>query len=207
MLALVAIILLVMLVGAFYYAAGFDDPADAASFEFVAIAAQSVAMVGVTLALTSRNGRLRASRFGFRPSKGSAVRWSLAVLFGYFFLAYLYTLLASPPQDDLPQELGANESTTLAVITGIFVIGIAPVVEEFFFRGFLYQAFRNGVGVWGAAAASGLIFGVIHFKPEFFIPLAGLGVLLALLFEKTNSLWPCIAVHATNNALAFAVLL
>jgi membrane protease YdiL (CAAX protease family) len=180
LLALLAIILLVMLVGA---------------------------LVGVTLALTSRIGQLRASQFGFRPSKGSAIRWALAVLFGYFLLAYLYTLLASPPEDDLPQELGANESTTLAIITGIFVIGIAPVVEEFFFRGFLYQAFRNGIGVWGAAAASGLIFGVIHFKPEFLVPLAGLGVLLALLFQKTGSLWPCIAVHAINNALAFAVLL
>ena len=33
--------------------------------------------------------------------------------------------------------------------------------------------------------------------------LAILGVILALLFEKTSSLWPCIMLHAINNTLAF----
>ena len=37
--------------------------------------------------------------------------------------------------------------------------------------------------------------------------LAILGVILALLFEKTNSLWPPIMVHAFNNTLAFAYLM
>jgi membrane protease YdiL (CAAX protease family) len=89
----------------------------------------------------------------------------------------------------------------------VFVIGVAPPVEEFFFRGFLYQSLRTRLGVLGGAVVSGLIFGAIHFKPEFLIPLASLGFLLAWLFEKTGSLWPCIAVHAINNTLAFAVLL
>ena len=52
-----------------------------------------------------------------------------------------------------------------------------------------------------------MIFGAIHFKPEFLVPLAILGTILALLFEKTGSLWPCILVHALNNGLAFAVSL
>jgi membrane protease YdiL (CAAX protease family) len=51
------------------------------------------------------------------------------------------------------------------------------------------------------------VFGAIHFKPAFLVPLAILGMVLALLFQKTNSLWPCILVHALNNALAFAVTL
>ena len=33
--------------------------------------------------------------------------------------------------------------------------------------------------------------------------LAILGVILALLFERTKSLWPCILLHAINNAIAF----
>ena len=207
LLAMLTTILLIILVGSFYVAAGFDDPADAASFEFVAIAAQSLALVGVTLAITSNIARPTALQFGFRRPRGPVLGPTLAVFFGYLAIAYVYALLVSPPKDDLPQELGADESTTLAVVTGIFVIAVAPLVEEFFFRGFLYQAFRNRIGVWAAAGASGLIFGAIHFKPEFLVPLAGLGILLAWLFEKTGSLWPCIAVHAVNNTLAFAVLL
>ena len=90
-------------------------------------------------------------------------------------------------------------------MTGVFVIGVAPVVEEFFFRGFLYQSLRTRLGVSGGAVVSGLIFGAIHFKLEYLVPLAILGTALALLFQKTGSLWPCIIVHAANNALAFAV--
>jgi len=204
--SVLATAVILMLIGIVYLAAGFDDPADAASFEFVAIAGQSLALVAVTLAITSRIAPPTPRQFGFRPAQGSAVGWALLGLFAYFAVAIAYTALFSPPEDDLPQELGASESTTLAIITGIFVIAVAPPVEEFFFRGFLYQAFRNRIGVWGAAAGSGLIFGVIHFKPEFLVPLAALGVILALLFERTKSLWPCIAVHAINNALAFSVL-
>jgi membrane protease YdiL (CAAX protease family) len=200
-------IVLIMLIGGFYVAAGFDDPADAASFDFVAIAAQSLALVAVTLAITSRIRRPSAVDFGFRRPTGPVLGPSLRVFFGYLAVAYAYSLLANPKEDDLPQQLGADESTSLAIITGIFVIAVAPLVEEFFFRGFLYQAFRNRIGVWAAAGASGLIFGAIHFKPEFLIPLASLGFLLAWLFQKTGSLWPCIAVHAINNTLAFAVLL
>jgi membrane protease YdiL (CAAX protease family) len=200
-------IVLIMLVGGIYVAAGFDDPSDAASFDFVAIAAQSLALVGVTLAITSRMLPPSPALFGFRRPKSSVVGPMLITFFGYLAVAYLYALVANPAKDDLPQELGADQSTSLAIITGIFVIGVAPFVEEFFFRGFLYQSFRNEIGVWPAALISGMIFGGIHFKPEYFVPLSALGILLAWLFEKTGSLWPCIAVHALNNTLAFAVLL
>ena len=37
--------------------------------------------------------------------------------------------------------------------------------------------------------------------------LAILGVILALLFEKTKSLWPPIMLHAVNNTLAFSYLM
>lgn len=201
-------IVLIMLVGGIYVAVGFDDPSDAASFDFVAIAVQSLALVGVALALTSRMSPSPSpALFGFRRPKSSVIGPTLIAFFGYLVVAYLYALIANPAKDDLPQELGADQSTSLAIITGVFVIGVAPFVEEFFFRGFLYQSFRNEIGVWPGAIVSGMIFGGIHFKPEYFVPLSALGILLAWLFEKTGSLWPCIAVHALNNTLAFAVLL
>jgi CAAX protease family protein len=202
---LIATVVLITFIGAFYFAAGYDDPNDAASFDFVGIAAQSAALIGTALIITSRYGRPRAQQFGFRKPEGSAFGWALTTLVGYFVLAALYSWLASPPQDDLTQKLGADKSTVLAIVTGVFVIAVAPPVEEFFFRGFLYQAFRNRIGIAGGSILSGVIFGAIHTKPDYFVPLATLGTLLALLFEKTDSIWPCILVHAVNNALAFSV--
>jgi len=206
LIALGATIVLAAILAVAYIAAGVDDPTDAASFDFAAIAAQSLAFVLAALLMTRRL-HPSAREFGFRSFKPSAFGWALLALFSYFAVAIVYGLIVQPPEDDLTQQLGADESTTLAIITGVFVIGVAPIVEEFFFRGFLYQALRTRAGVVGGAVASGLIFGGIHLKPEYLFPLAALGTVLALLFHKTGSLWPCVLVHAANNALALAVTL
>jgi CAAX protease family protein len=200
-------LMLAVLMAPFFWAFGVEDPEDSSGFAFAATAAQSIAFVAAVIGVTSRTGRPSARKFGFRPFGVGALGWALLALVTYFVLAAIYVELANPPSDELPREFGADESTALAVLTGVLVIGIAPPVEEFFFRGFLYQAFRNRFGVLGAAALSSILWGAIHFKPEFLVPLAMLGVILALLFQKTGSLWPCILVHAVNNAIAFSVTL
>jgi membrane protease YdiL (CAAX protease family) len=205
--ALVATLVLSALVAVGYLLLGFDDPESTGSFDFVAIAVQSFAFVGAALLMADRLGRPTPRQFGFRPFAPSALGWALVAMVVYFVLSAIYIQLAHPPSDDLPQQLGADKSTTLAILTGVFVVCVAPPVEEFFFRGFLYQALRTRLGVYGGAVTSGLIFGAIHFKPEFLVPLAILGTALALLFQKTNSLWPCILLHAANNAIAFSVTL
>jgi uncharacterized protein len=206
-LALVATLLLSGIVALVYLAFGYDDPNGTASFDFVAIAVQSLAFVGTALLMAERLGRPTARQFGFRAFAPSALGWAALAMAAYFVLSAIYVQIAHPPSDDLPQQLGADKSTTLAVLTGVFVISVAPPVEEFFFRGFLYQALRTRLGVLGGAVVSGLIFGAIHFEPAFLVPLAILGTALALVFEKTNSIWPCILIHAANNAIAFSVTL
>jgi CAAX protease family protein len=208
MLALVGTVIAGALLSAVYLVIGYDSPDDAPSFEFAAIAAQSLAFVGAALVMTTQNGgRPTARQFGFRPFDRSALGWAVTALVGFLVLQAIYAVITHPSPDDLPQDLGADKSTTLAIVTGFFVIVVAPPVEEFFFRGFLYQSLRNRIGVWGGAAASGLIFGAIHFKPEYLIPLAMLGAILALLFEKTGSLWPCILLHSLYNGLAYTAAL
>lgn len=203
LLALVATLLLSLLLVSVYLVLGFEDPEDTPSFEFVGIAAQSLAFVGAALLMAGQLGRPTARQFGFRPFRPSALGWALLVLVAFLIFQAIYAVLANPPRDDLPQSLGAEESTALAIVTGVFVVAVAPPVEEFFFRGFLYQTFRGRIGIWGAAALSGLIFGAIHLKLEYLAPLAVLGFLLAVLFEKTGSLWPCILLHSVYNGLAY----
>jgi len=57
------------------------------------------------------------------------------------------------------------------------------------------------------ALLSALIFGAIHFEFFKLVQLSILGVILALLFEKTGSLWSPITLHAINNTLAYIYLL
>jgi uncharacterized protein len=205
--AVIVVLVVVTLIGVVYLAVGVDRPQDNISFRFASIAAQDLVMVAVAIALIGGISRQTPRKLGFRGFHPSALGWALLGFLTYMILSALYAQLVEPPDDDLLDQLGATSSTGLAILSGIFVIGVAPFVEELFFRGFVYQSLKRQMGVWGAALSSGLIFGAIHFKPEFLVPLAILGVLLALLLERTGSLWPCILVHGLNNALVFAISL
>ena len=89
---------------------------------------------------------------------------------------------------------------------------VAPLVEELFFRGFLYRALRTRYPVVLAAIVDGAVFGLIHFEGGggdallLLPPLALLGVIFCLVYERTGTLWSVIGMHAFNNALAFSVV-
>jgi uncharacterized protein len=206
LIATVATLLFATIVAVVFAAFGSDDT-DNHGFQFVATLAGDVALVATAWYVTADLGRPTLATFGFRPTGSAAVGWVLVAFFSYLVLSGIYTVLVEPPAEDLPEQLGADESVLLAVITGLFVVAVAPVVEELFFRGFLFQALRNSWGTVLGVAGSAAIFSAIHFEPDKFVPLFILGVALALLFQKTRSLWPCIALHAINNSLAFAVSL
>ena len=124
------------------------------------------------------------------------------------FSAIWAAALGVEENDDLPQELGADDSTTALVAVAVLVCVAAPIAEEIFFRGFCFTAFRRWIGVAGGAILSGVIFGAIHAGSSdvvFLVPLAVFGVVLALLYHRTGSLLPCIVLHALNNSLALGV--
>jgi len=91
------------------------------------------------------------------------------------------------------------------------VMIVAPLGEEFFFRGFFYRALRSKFSIGLAALMDGLVFGLLHYNFEgleglLLVPqLAFLGVVFCLVYERTGSLWPVVAMHAFNNAIAYAV--
>jgi membrane protease YdiL (CAAX protease family) len=97
------------------------------------------------------------------------------------------------------------------IAAGFMVICIAPFAEEFFFRGFFYRALRSRYSVIAAALIDGALFGIIHYDFSgsdallILPPLAVLGFMFCLVYEKTGSLWPVVALHAFNNAIAYGV--
>ena len=107
------------------------------------------------------------------------------------------------------EQLGAGESTTLLVLSAGLTCVVAPICEEFLFRGFIFTALRNWCGTWPAAVITGVVFGAVHAGSAPLIdlvPLAGLGFGLCLLYRYTGSLYPCFAAHSLNNSLAFGSL-
>jgi len=79
----------------------------------------------------------------------------------------------------------------------------APLGEEVAFRGVLYPALRARVGVAPAVALSAAVFAVAHgYGVLGFTEVFWSGVLWAVAYERTGSLWPCIIAHAAGNLAA-----
>lgn len=163
-------------------------------------------------------GRTRPQDFGFRRvGVLRALGGLAAAAVGYFVVTDLYaSLLSLHGKDKLPAPLGA--ATSPAAMTGIavFVCVIAPIAEEFFFRGFIFGVLRRmriivagrDLGTWVAAIITGILFGFAHTGSALsqdLIPLGFLGFVLCLLRWRTGSLYPCMALHSLNNALALGV--
>ncbi len=86
---------------------------------------------------------------------------------------------------------------------------LAPLFEEFLFRGFLFQQFRRFYSLPNAILLSAAIFAAVHLSIESFLPLFGLGILLATVYHTTRSLWAAVITHALWNlgtVLAVTVL-
>ena len=83
-----------------------------------------------------------------------------------------------------------------------FVVGaiFAPLVEEIFFRGFLFQGFRERYGWITAMLLSAAIFAIAHLDLVVLIPTFILGCLLAYVFHRSNSIWPGIILHFLVNS-------
>jgi len=109
--------------------------------------------------------------------------------------------MGSPGQGDVLSMLGGGVGGLLVAL----LLGgvLAPVAEEVFFRGFLYAGMRSRWGVGWALVASSLIFALIHLTPSVLPPLFIMGLLLAYLYERSNSLWPSVLLHAAVNSIAF----
>jgi membrane protease YdiL (CAAX protease family) len=177
-----------------------------------------LSFVGAALYLATRVGGARAVDFGFRRVRlPRAVAAFLIGGIGYYVVTAIYaSLVRLHGSDKLPSELGVSKSTAALVGAAVFVCVVAPVCEEFFFRGFIFGALRRmritvghrEVGTWVAAILTGIFFGAVHASSasaQYLIPLGFLGFVLCLVRWRTRSLYPCMALHSVNNALALGV--
>jgi membrane protease YdiL (CAAX protease family) len=200
-----------LIIGVIGSAAGssFSDPSPAVSISATIV--QDLCFIGAALLFANLSGRPRPEQFGLRPTPfWPAVGW-IAVAFAAFYvftLVWVAILGVSPDDTKLPDELGVKDSTYALLAVAFLVAVVAPMAEEFFFRGFFFGAMRNWRGPWPAAVITGLVFGGIHVgsaEAAFLLPLAFFGFSLCLLRERTGSLYPGIALHCMNNSLAFGV--
>jgi len=96
----------------------------------------------------------------------------------------------------------SREPWTLALVAFEAVI-LAPVVEEFLYRGVLLSALLRGTGAIAALVGSSALFALIHApaEPQAVAPLFFLGMALGYVAYRTRSLMAPMLTHALFNAL------
>jgi membrane protease YdiL (CAAX protease family) len=133
---------------------------------------------------------------------GLAAGVAAGALLGLMARGYLVLLTWLPVTRDVMAEqakLAAPYQNQFAWMFLLAVV-IAPVAEEYFFRGLLYRALDREWGGWAALLLSSAYFAIYH-PPLSWIPVAGLGLLNAVLFKRTGRLVPCVLCHMAYNAV------
>lgn len=108
------------------------------------------------------------------------------------------------PQLDflLPGDLSLLNAFYMIILAGV----VAPFAEELLFRGVLYSMLRKKWSVFPSVMLSSFVFGLIH--GNIAVGLTGflIGIVAALVFEYSKSLWTSVVVHVINNSARIALL-
>ena len=89
----------------------------------------------------------------------------------------------------------------------VIAVVLAPLVEEFAFRVFAFNAFLRWTPLWVAAVASSLLFGLVHAQTPGQIvtvgtPLVAGGIVLAYVYARTRCYWSSVLAHALFNSVS-----
>jgi membrane protease YdiL (CAAX protease family) len=93
-----------------------------------------------------------------------------------------------------------NPSPLLLVTMVILAAGVAPVTEEFIFRAGVFRYVRTRVPRWAALLLPACLFAAMHNHLPSFGPLAALGVIFSLAYERTGRIGTAIVAHAMFNS-------
>jgi len=155
--------------------------------------------------------------FGFH---GPKLKRALLTAFGFILVVLPVVLLLQyeslhtldrfglPTEDQTAVKLLTDaESVWTTVYLGVFAVVLAPVAEEFIFRGMLFP-FVKQLGfpklAWFGVS---FLFALIHMNAPTFVPLFVFALGLTWLYDRTDNLLAPITAHALFNATNLAVLL
>jgi membrane protease YdiL (CAAX protease family) len=190
----------------------FDPGLNSLAARLATQALLAATLVGVAFVVTadSKRGIAPPAALGLRRPLRSPFGIAAAAYLGYVVMALVYSSLVHPHQRDITRDLGFGHGGLGTVAAGLLIVIAAPVSEEIFFRGFIFGGIRRRLSFPPAALISATIFGLFHYTGAGSIgvvpQLAFLGFALCWVYEETGSIYPTMAIHAINNAIAFTIL-
>jgi membrane protease YdiL (CAAX protease family) len=167
----------------------------------------AAALVTLKLAL----GRIRRADLGLARVQRiwPAIGWAVLVFVAFLAVEVIVTSLQDVDEQGLVKDVKAEDSVGILAIYCLLICILAPFFEELFFRGFMYTILWRRLGPIWAAVLVGALFGLGHAGDAPWLSVAALGAFgvgLCLLYWRTQSIVPGMALHALNNSITFGAV-
>ncbi|MCH7810848.1 MAG: CPBP family intramembrane metalloprotease [Chloroflexi bacterium] len=133
----------------------------------------------------------------------------LAIVGGAFATIWVWVgllyALGIAPDSNIPENV--YDFAIPVIMLGLLSVIAAPLAEEVFFRGFLFQGVAKRWGMWAGITFSAFIFGLSHAgAPDSWLLLpaiAAIGGIFAWGFAKSGSIYPSLFAHVIFNSVSF----
>ena len=169
--------------------------------------ASMIICVGLVLIIIKvRKSVSIAEYLGLSQISAKTIFVVLAITVGFIILSdYLSLLLGRPLSPDYMVHIYDTRVWPVLFWAAIVIFG--PISEETFFRGFLFEGFRQSrIGSTGAIGLTALVWALMHVQYDFYgiATIFVVGIVLGIVRLKTGSLWTTLIMHSFINLVATA---
>lgn len=142
----------------------------------------------------------------FKEKKGRLISYIFIGVFVQALTGILYTFISTFMENagiqDYVNDIDTYINAKTIIVTGLYTCIIAPVTEELLYRGFVLKNLSCVSQKFGIIV-SAMFFGFAHENIAQFLLAMPLGIFMARITIKHNSLIPSTLVHMGVNTLAF----
>lgn len=171
----------------------------------------SAALLGAVYLIVIRRRRVGWDALGFRPISRRWLWWAAGVALLLLPAAEAVQIAtraivgggSSAPQIGFLAPGGFSWTGVAGMVLAVGLVG--PVAEEAVFRGLLYGWLRQRRAMAPSVVVSALVFALLHGIPSLMPALFVVGVMLALVYEWSRSLWAAIIMHCTFNTVTVLI--
>ena len=143
-----------------------------------------------------------------RKFKGSYLFYSFLAFLAFGVWNFVTFVIFPPTQNEISYQLATPNFTgaTAFLMYFFYPVIAGPIFEEMIYRGLVMTALEKGKK-WGLdVLGSAILFGILHISnhgwvlADFFVYMGG-GLIFAILFRATKSIYWPIGLHIINNAI------
>ena len=163
----------------------------------------------VLLALVAMIWSGKWQQINSRKFKVSYLFYFFLALLAFFVWNFVKAILFPPTQNAISYQLDVPTFTGLTAFLMYFFYPViaGPIFEEMIYRGLVMTALEKGKK-WGLdVLGSAALFGILHISShgwvltDFFVYMGG-GLIMAVFFRVTKSIYWSIGLHIVDNAIA-----